>query len=279
VSTTTRAGFVVPVYGSGDTADNITYYDNNITQFEAETATPVIGALPGSGNFEGRVKSISYSGPANYSAPGTLVDTYVRATVTPNAQNWIRLGTETQLKSTGANTWNGSGPGPAGISASGPEVFQTLPCDGAFTELFTRAGTASLYRFTCQVALDFSAVAANVVAKFTGAFNIFINPNPQDVSINPPVQPTPTTPGVTRLSFPIWFGGDSVITNKANGQHVVSGELFWTSLVPQPTWPTTYAFGISAYLSATQTNGIVGVKYDNTTVGSSGIYTEDFTVY
>lgn len=274
-TTTTRAGFVVATDNTDATDHNIVCYDNNITQLEAEVGTPIQGSLPSSGNFEGRVKAINYTAPANFGPPGTLEDNYVRATVSPNAQNWIRIGGSSQFRFPNGTTWGLNAANTATVTASGSEVFQSVPCDASFIQLFNQNFNSQVtFKFVCEVAIDFSQQTAGTLGKIIGAFNIFINPVAQDTSVNAPTPPTPTTPGVVRISFPIIFGSDSVMTHNANGQHVVNGELFWTMPAPQPSWPATYGFGVSAYLSATQTNGAVGVKY-GATPDSSGIYTED----
>lgn len=277
-TTTTRAGFVVATDNTDGTDHNITCYDNNITQFENELGTTTIGALPSSGNYEGRVAANGYSTLTGFAAPGTLVENFVRATSSPNAQNWISLGTSVQLKTTFGNTWNESGPSTATVNTTSTEVFQSVPADGAFSEL-SNMQVQSCFKFSCQVALDFSQMTAATLGKFVGKFNIFVDPTPRDVSVNPPAQPTPTTPGAIRLSFPIQFGADSVMTHATNGQHVVYGELFWTMPVPQPSWPAQVGFGVSAYLSATSTNGPVGTKYDNVGIGSSSIQTEIYRIF
>ena len=249
-STTARCGFLIPAVG--DLADETLYYDNNITILEAELPSLIVGSLPGSGNYNGRVRSLSVAAVGNYAPP------FPEQTYCYNAGAWIPVGafgTKVRLKEAYNPVSNGS----SLATVNGPgEVFETNPMTG-FSSVSVTPNT--VLHFSCQFVMtsNFNNSGSGDQV-FTGSFNIFLNPNSG-------TQPTPTTPGAIRLSFPVVVSS----SNGSNGSTFSSSDYnpFYGELLYVPGVSSAANWGASAYLSATYSQNANG---NNASVQDGGAF-------
>lgn len=225
MSSTTRVGFAVPAVG--DFADEIAYYDNNITTYETELPSQVVASLPISGNYGGRVRAINNPQVTSPPAPNMPYDEYIYT-----GSAWIpysAAGLKKQI--TNNNMSDGSAVTPNGST----EVFGSAMPN--FSQISVVNG--QIVKFMCNVTLIDNAPQGNDAGfGFTGKFNIFVNSNSSS-------QPGPLTPGATRLSFPILESDNAYSNGKLDGaMDNFTGDLLY---------PATYTgtIGVGAYLSAT----------------------------
>lgn len=222
MSSTTRVGFNVPAVG--DFADEIAYYDNNITTYENELPSIVVASLPTSSNYAGRIRALNNAQVANPPSPNMPYDEYVYT-----GSAWIPYSAAgLQKRFSNANLSDGSS-----VTSSGAEVFgSVLP---GFNQIVVQSG--SVVKFMCDVTLANDTPAGNGFG-FNGKFNIFINPNSSS-------QPGPLTSGAVRLSFPI-AESDNFYTNSKldGGLDNFTGDLLYAST-------TSGTIGVGAYLSCT----------------------------
>lgn len=233
MSSTTRVGFLIPVVS--DLADEIPYYDNNVTVYEAELPSIINPSLPVSGNYVGRVQTIN--NPASGVNPALPQQNYVNT-----ASGWTNFGAFGYKKQVASQP---------GVSVSsqqtlpitnGPEVFAPIPMDGISSVQLT---PNTSYRFHCELNQNwgggFSSGQPGPSLGFTGKMNLFINPTN-------PAQPTPTTPGAVRLSTPI------VTSDKNVGNYQVLGDSHYCELLYSPNVSSAVTAGLAAYISATKTD-------------------------
>lgn len=250
--TTTRVGFLIPAVT--DNADETLYYANNITILENELPS-IISTLPGSGSYTGQVKTSSVTTSDTYSM------NYPEANNLWNGTAWQRIGAFGFKEDFIGQSNPGSG---NRISSSGIEVFDTAPLPGFNT---VTLNPNSLTRFSCGVQITTSNSGGGNSGIFTGKFNIFINPGSQ-------VQPTPTTPGAIRLSFPILASDDRLATF-VNYFNYNFGELILPRQASVVTPGTIW--GASAYLSTTLTNDTNGTRAEGGLVANLAYLTTIYT--
>lgn len=233
MSSTTRIGFTIPAVT--DFADETLYFDNNVTIYENELPSVFTATLPSSGNYAGQIRVQNVAQNTGNPAPQKPYFTRLY-----NGTAWIPAG------SAGVRTINQtySIPSVTGnyFSASGVEVFDSAPIP-YYTALQTYLG--GVLKFCCSLHLDLKFSSDSYI---NGKFNIFINPASS-------AQPTPTTPGAVRLSFPLIEGKQGQIAfGDQNGYAMAQyyGEMLYAS-----TANTTV--GVAAYLSLTNTDGSTAV--------------------
>lgn len=254
MSSTTRVGFVIP--GVNDFADEGTHYDNNVTTYEAELPSNLSASLPGSGSYTGQIRTVALSAPNFYSAPRPY-QTYMW-----NGSFWQQIGAfgfKDDL-----NAYDPLQPGDY-VASTGTETFQANPIPGFST---IQVGANQAVRFSCNITTN-SIQSNSGSSIFTGKFNIFVNPSSA-------TQPTPTTPGATRLSFNLVHSddGDSVFMSPApDSVQYHYGELLWA---PNLSSPTT--IGVAAYLSATFTDDGIGTREYGGSFTAAGISTSNIMV-
>lgn len=248
MSSTTRVGFVVPAVG--DFADETIYFDDNITTYENELPVPMAISPPATGNYAGRCRA--YDVAAVTSPPQPEYPFY---SMLYNGSSWIPLGSAGTRRNCAKNT---AGNGSSLPNTSSSEVFQPSPLPN-FSGINVTAG--QVIKFCCNYDIGWYSTTGQTMT-ITGAFNIFIDPNSA-------TQPTPTTPGVIRLSDVVSFGDDYYAGNDLSGGigHG-SFEGFYSELFYLAT--TTRTIGVAAYLSATNVDasggGYVGI-YDPANTG------------
>lgn len=234
MSSTTRAGFLIPAFG--DKADEILYYDNNITVLEQELPSQVVNALPGSGNYNGRIQTV------NNNATAGLNPILPRQNYVYTASGWANLGAFGYKKQLYSQT---------GVCVttvqnvpitSSSEVFASAPMDG-ITSITLNPGM--VYRFHCEINQywggGFTSGQPGPSLGFTGKMNLFIDPTTG-------VQPNPLTGTAVRLSAPI------VTSDKNVGNYQVTGVTHYCELFYNPNVANTVTAGLAAYMSATKTD-------------------------
>lgn len=235
MSSTTRAGFLIPAVG--DMADETLYYDNNITGvLENELPSQRYNVLPVTGNYNGRIQTINNSGASGIN-PGLSRQNYVYT-----ASGWANFGAFAFKKQLYSQTGVSVSSQQAIPVTSGPEVFASVPMDG-IASISLVPGTA--YRFQCEVnqywSGGFSSGQPGPTLGFTGKMNLFIDPTSG-------TQPTPTTPTANRLSAPI------VTSDKNVGNYQVTGVSHYCEMFYAPDVGSPITAGLAAYMSATQTD-------------------------
>lgn len=231
MSSTTRVGFVVP--DVTDLADQITYYDNNVTVYETELPSQMVTTLPTT-NYNGQVRTQNVA--QNTSNPSPQKPYFTRL----YNGGWVNIGgagTRANSQLDTPNVTNNY------VNASGTEVFDPSPLPG-FTSVQSYAGGILKFCFTAHLDLHFSGNAV-----VNGKLNIFLNPNSSS-------QPNPSTPGVIRLSSPC-------ILESQNSELVIGDSLnyctdhFYGEMLYACT--STMVMGAAAYFSATATGNSSGV--------------------
>ena len=235
MSSTTRVGFLIPAVG--DMADETLYYDNNITGvYEKELPSQRYNALPTTGNYNGRIQTINNGTPSGLN-PGLSRQNFVMT-----ASGWANLGTFAYKKQLYSQTGVSVSSQQSIPVTSSTEQFASVPMDG-IAALSLVPGTA--YRFQCEVNQywggGFSSGQPGPSLGFKGKMNLFIDPNSS-------TQPTPTTPGVVRLSAPI------VTSDKNVGNYQVTGQSHYCELFYNPDVGSNTTVGFAAYMSATKTD-------------------------
>lgn len=241
MSSTTRVGFVVPA--PTDFADEIIYFDNNITLLEAELPSQVVASLPVSGNYTGRVCTIALadSGPDQAAMPF--------ATYVWSGTAWVFIGGfgyKDAFKQSFTSTSVSKVP-----QTAGPEVFSGSVLLSSNT---IQVNPNQILRFTFQETL---LTLSEGTGQFIGYANIFINPS----SATPP---TPTTPGAVRIKIPINLEDCDANAISHVRQTYVFGEALY-----DPNVSASATYGISMYFSATtniNTNGM----FPNGVIDSQG---------
>jgi hypothetical protein len=251
MSSTTRVGFVIP--GINDFADEGVYYDNNVTTYEAELPSTLSVSLPGTGSYTGQIRTVALASPNSYE-PARPYQTYVW-----NGTAWIPVGAFGFKKDLNAYFDLGDG---NPVASSGVETFQSAATPG-FSAI--QVGPNQTVRFNCNVSTRSAEVSGtgNNSAIFNGKFNIFVNPTSG-------AQPTPTTPGAIRLSFPLVCSDDNDATQSSLGAqstHYHYGELLY---LPSVAGLTT--MGVAAYLSSTLTKDDVGTHIYGEVFTAANVY-------
>lgn len=255
MSSTTRVGFLVPAIG--DFADETIYYDNNVTVYETELPSKIVSSLPGSGNYAGRIQTVN--SPASGLNPALPMQNYVYT-----GSGWANLGAFGFKKRINSQQGVSVSANQTVPITSGTEVFVSAPMDGINA---IQLSPSTAYRFHCQTNDTwfggFTSGQPGPTMGFTGKMNIFINPNSSS-------QPTPTTPGVVRLSAPI------NISDKDVGNWQVTGEGRYCELLYSPNTSVAQTAGLAAYISATKTdpNALAIFGNNGSISGYSG-----FTIY
>jgi len=252
MSSTTRVGFVIPAVT--DFADETIYFDNNVTKYEAELPIVVAGSLPSSGNYTGRIRALDTAAVTSPPQPEYPFDGYMH-----NGTSWIRCGSAgTRRNCTRKVPGNGS----SLPSTTSSEVFQPSPMPG-FSVVTVNAG--QVLKFCCNYNVKWYSTNSQSLS-LVGALNVFINPSSSS-------QPTPTTPGVVRLSDPIVYSDDYFAGNNFSGTADGYFESFYSEFFYLTT--STGTLGVSAYLSATldsiSSGGDFIGYYDPVGLGLTGV--------
>lgn len=258
MSSSTRVGFLIPA--STDFADEGLYYDNNVTTYEAELPSNLSLTLPGSGGYTGQIRTVALASPNSY-APANRFENYVW-----NGTAWIPMGAFGFKKNLNANASLQPG---AYVASSGTETFESTPVPG-FSAI--QVGPNQAVRFSCNVSTNSAQSGGGTGSNstiFNGKFNVFINPNSGS-------QPTPTTSGAIRLSFPLLLSDDTdaAFSGPPSSLQYNYGELIWLPNVGART-----TLGVAAYLSSTLTQDgsgtrVYGGAFTAANISSSSILVE-----